>query len=171
LVQLKQGFFNWNMVYIRYCDGASFIGNVDEPIRDHEGKPQIYMRGRRVFNAILSHLLAHHSMRSASHILLSGCSAGGLAALLLCDSLADRMRSLRENEELEGVGRGGEKGGVVVKCMSDGGYFLDARDIGGRHFLRETMFHRVAAFHVRRLAVLCLSSLRWMRGILAAGSS
>ncbi|CAI5507176.1 unnamed protein product [Closterium sp. Naga37s-1] len=84
-------FFNWNLVYVRYCDGASFIGNVDEPIQDHEGKPQIYMRGSRVFNAILSHLQAHHGLRSASHVLLSGCSAGGLAALLSscaapCDS-------------------------------------------------------------------------------------
>ncbi|CAI7778250.1 unnamed protein product, partial [Closterium sp. NIES-54] len=162
-------FFNWNLVYIRYCDGASFIGNVDEPIRDHEGKPQIYMRGRRVFESIISHLQTHHGMRSASHVLLSGCSAGGLAALLLCDSLADWMR--RESGELEGVGGGGggggggekggeerKEGGVVMKCMSDGGYFLDARDPGGRYFVRDTMFRPVTAFHNVTLNPHCLAS-------------
>ncbi|CAI5472961.1 unnamed protein product [Closterium sp. Yama58-4] len=164
-------FFNWNLVYIRYCDGASFVGNVDEPLKDHEGKPQVYMRGRRVFNVIISHLLAHHGMRSASHVLLSGCSAGGLAALLLCDSLADRM-GREGGEELEGVGGGrgeegggekggvgGREGGVVVKCMSDGGYFLDARDVGGsRHFLRDTMFRPVTALHNVTLNPHCLAS-------------
>jgi hypothetical protein len=42
--------------------------------------------------------------------LLSGCSAGGLAALLHCDDFRARF-------PLE----------VPVKCLSDAGFFLDAK--------------------------------------------
>ena len=41
-------------------------------------------------------------------VLLSGCSAGGLATFFHCDSLKERL------------------GGIVtVKCLSDAGFFLD----------------------------------------------
>ncbi|CAI5480654.1 unnamed protein product [Closterium sp. Yama58-4] len=139
-------FFNWNLVYIRYCDGASFVGNVDEPIKDHllpttgdrpspapasassppsphtqEGKPQIYMRGRRVFNSILSHLLAHLGMRSASCVALTP----------LCPFTLT--------------------GGQAAN--------LHARDVGGsRHFLRDTMLRPVTAFHNVTLNPRCLAS-------------
>ncbi|KAL6531329.1 hypothetical protein OROHE_014398 [Orobanche hederae] len=51
--------------------------------------------------------------------LLSGCSAGGLAAFLHCDSFTDYLPK-----------------NASVKCLSDAGFFLDARDIAMNHSMR-----------------------------------
>jgi hypothetical protein len=37
-------FYNWNKVFIGYCDGASFAGTVTAPVQV-QGTP-IYFRGR-----------------------------------------------------------------------------------------------------------------------------
>lgn len=48
-------------------------------------------------------------MRNADQVLLSGCSAGGLASILHCDEFKDLF-----------------PGETKVKCLSDAGLFLDA---------------------------------------------
>ncbi|KAF2308962.1 hypothetical protein GH714_026049 [Hevea brasiliensis] len=67
-------FYNWNRVKIRYCDGASFTGDVQE----------VNPRSKD-FLAVIEDLLAK-GMKNAENALLSGCSAGGLASILHCDS-------------------------------------------------------------------------------------
>jgi hypothetical protein len=49
-------------------------------------------------------------MASADRVLLTGCSSGGLAVILHCDQLRAFFPS----------------GTTVVKCISDGGLYLDA---------------------------------------------
>ncbi|CAD6231549.1 unnamed protein product [Miscanthus lutarioriparius] len=53
-------------------------------------------------------------------VLLTGCSSGGLAVILHCDQLRAFFPS----------------GTTVVKCISDGGLYLDAVDVSGRRSLR-----------------------------------
>ncbi|KAM7510682.1 hypothetical protein LguiB_009557 [Lonicera macranthoides] len=125
-------FYNWNRVMVRYCDGSSFTGDADKV---HQGS-EIYFRGARVFDAIMEDLL-ERGMEDASNALLSGCSAGGLASILHCD----KFRALLATE-------------ARVKCLSDGGYFLHAKDFyGGYHFEYNT-FDKVVGVHLENIFAL-----------------
>ncbi|XP_031257437.1 pectin acetylesterase 6-like [Pistacia vera] len=105
-------FFNWNRVKVRYCDGASFSGD------SRNDAAQLNFRGQRIWLAAMEHLMAK-GMQNATQALLSGCSAGGLASILHCDE----FRGLFPNKS-------------KVKCLSDGGMFLDAVDVSGGRSLR-----------------------------------
>jgi len=52
-------------------------------------------------------------MDTAKQVLLAGCSAGGLAALLHCDNFRARFHP-----------------DVPVKCLSDAGFFIDVYSSG-----------------------------------------
>ncbi|CAO2162342.1 unnamed protein product [Urochloa humidicola] len=110
-------FYNWNRVKIRYCDGGSFAGD------GYNKEYGIYFRGQRIWNAVIRHLLSI-GMSSADQVLLTGCSSGGLTVILHCDQL-------RAFFPPAGGGRQ-----TTVKCLADGGLYLDAVDISGGHSLR-----------------------------------
>ncbi|XP_048633095.1 pectin acetylesterase 2-like [Brassica napus] len=75
-------FYNCNRVKVRYCDGGSFSG-------DSENKAaKLQFRGKRIWLAATEELMAK-GMRQAKQALLSGCSAGGLAAILRCDDFGN----------------------------------------------------------------------------------
>lgn len=105
-------FFNWNRIKLRYCDGASFTGDSEHKAAN------LQFRGERIFWAGMEDLMSK-GMRYAHQALLSGCSAGGLAAILHCDD----FRSLFPRT-------------TKVKCLSDAGLFLDAPDVSGGRTLR-----------------------------------
>ncbi|XP_048137060.1 pectin acetylesterase 10-like isoform X1 [Rhodamnia argentea] len=105
-------FFNWNRAKLRYCDGASFIGDTQDK------DAQLEFRGQRIWSAAMEDLMSK-GMSSAQQALLSGCSAGGLASILHCDEFRDLFPRTTK-----------------VKCLSDGGLFLDALDVSGGHTLR-----------------------------------
>ncbi|XP_047055022.1 pectin acetylesterase 5-like [Lolium rigidum] len=108
--QLNPDFYNWNKVYVRYCDGASFSG-------DTEGRAQdgsiLHFRGLHIYEAVIDELM-RKGLANATQALLTGCSAGGLATILHCDDFSARFP--RE---------------VSVKCLADAGFFLDVKDISG----------------------------------------
>ncbi|RCV25275.1 hypothetical protein SETIT_5G153700v2 [Setaria italica] len=107
-------FYNWNRVKIRYCDGGSFAGDA------YNKESGIYFRGQRIWNAVIRHLLSM-GMSSADQVLLTGCSSGGLAVVLHCDQLRAFFPPGTT---------------TTVKCLSDGGLYLDAVDISGGRSLR-----------------------------------
>lgn len=113
-------FYNWNRVKIRYCDGASFAG---EGLDRENG---FYFRGQRVWEATIRHLLSI-GMASADQALLTGCSAGGLAAILHCDQFQQAFFQQQQQRE---------QPTAVVKCLADAGLFLDAYDVAGGRTLR-----------------------------------
>eukprot|EP00747_Dinoflagellata_sp_TGD_P219245 gnl/TRDRNA2_/TRDRNA2_91395_c0_seq1.p1 gnl/TRDRNA2_/TRDRNA2_91395_c0~~gnl/TRDRNA2_/TRDRNA2_91395_c0_seq1.p1 ORF type:complete len:456 (+),score=34.85 gnl/TRDRNA2_/TRDRNA2_91395_c0_seq1:61-1428(+) len=80
-------FCNFNRVHMVYCDGNSFSGNRDEPVivtgLDGKQKP-LYFRGKRIIDATLQTLLTL-GLDRADNVLLTGCSAGGLATFLHTD--------------------------------------------------------------------------------------
>ncbi|KMZ57509.1 pectin acetylesterase, family CE13 [Zostera marina] len=102
-------FYNWNKVKVRYCDGSSFTGDVEEV--DPETK--LYYRGARVFLAVIDDLKAN-GMNQAANAIISGCSAGGLTSIIHCD----HFRSLLPEN-------------TNVKCISDAGYFINEKDVSG----------------------------------------
>ncbi|THU69520.1 hypothetical protein C4D60_Mb08t15260 [Musa balbisiana] len=107
-------FYNWNKVKIRYCDGSSFTGDVDEV----DPATKLYFRGAKIWLAVIEELLAK-GMNKAENALLSGCSAGGLASILHCDKFGDLLPA-----------------GATVKCLSDAGYFINAKDITGTESIK-----------------------------------
>ena len=88
---INPDFFSWNAAFLHYCDGASFGSNRRDPINvTKDGQPtQIWMRGRANFDALIDTLQSVHGMASATEIVLSGGSAGGLAVFYNLDHLAD----------------------------------------------------------------------------------
>lgn len=117
-------FYNWNKVKVRYCDGSSFTGDVESV----DPKTKLYYRGARIWQAIMDELLAK-GMKNAANALLSGCSAGGLASILHCDKF-----------------RGLLPGSAKVKCFSDAGYFINAKDVSGADHIQE-FYSQVVATH------------------------
>ncbi|KAI5001359.1 hypothetical protein ZWY2020_026009 [Hordeum vulgare] len=108
-------FYNWNKVKVRYCDGASFSGNVEEEFQDGT---RFFFRGQRIWDEVMSELLSKGLSR-AKEAFLTGCSAGGLSTYIHCDD----FRALVPKAS-------------TVKCLADGGFFLDVEDISGRRYMR-----------------------------------
>uniref|UniRef100_A0ACD5XWJ3 Uncharacterized protein n=1 Tax=Avena sativa TaxID=4498 RepID=A0ACD5XWJ3_AVESA len=107
-------FYNWNIVFVRYCDGASFSGDAEG--EDQDGT-KLFFRGLRIWEAVIDDLM-EKGLSNAKQALLAGCSSGGLATLLHCDDFSARFPRT-----------------VPVKCFSDAGFFLDKKDISGERFI------------------------------------
>jgi len=105
-------FYNWNKVYMHYCDGASYSGNAAEPIQ--AGNTTIYFRGKRILDATLDELLDAHGMRTGSALIFKGCSAGGLGVWMHCDYVADYVPA-----------------GLNTRCVPECGLFMDMPDSNG----------------------------------------
>ncbi|KAJ6854220.1 pectin acetylesterase 7-like [Iris pallida] len=117
-------FYNWNKVKVRYCDGSSFTGDVESV----DPGTKLYYRGARIWQAVMDELL-EKGMKNSENALLSGCSAGGLASILHCD----KFRGLLPES-------------ATVKCLSDAGYFIEAKDISGADSIRD-FYASVVATH------------------------
>ncbi|KAL8264085.1 hypothetical protein R6Q59_022215 [Mikania micrantha] len=132
-------FYNWNRVYMRYCDGSSFTGDVEEV----DPANTLYFRGSRVFSAIVEELM-NIGMKDAQNALLSGCSAGGLASILNCDKFHAIFPS-----------------NPRVKCVSDAGYFPHVKDFSGEYRF-ELYYDKIVALHgsVTSLPSECTSNMK-----------
>lgn len=108
---LNPDFFNWNRVKIRYCDGASFAGH---PENEFKNGTKLFFRGQLIWEAVMDELLSI-GMSKADQALLSGCSAGGLAAMIHCDDFRDMLPR-----------------DAAVKCLADASFFLDVKDVSDR---------------------------------------
>ncbi|XP_078155720.1 pectin acetylesterase 9-like [Carex rostrata] len=113
---MNPDFYNWNRVKLRYCDGASFTG--DSEYRTPANNT-IYFRGQKIWNAIIDDLVLK-GLNRAEKVLLSGCSAGGLAVFHHCDQLAQLLPEVK-----------------TIKCLSDAGFFVDLTDISGKKTARQ----------------------------------
>lgn len=132
-------FYNWNRIKVRYCDGASFTGDVEAV----DPATNLHFRGARAWLAIIEDLLSK-GMRSAENAILSGCSAGGLTSILHCDN----FRALVPI-------------GAKVKCLADAGYFINTKDVSGAQHI-EAFYSEVVATHgsAKNLPSSCTSKMR-----------
>ncbi|KAK4770722.1 hypothetical protein SAY87_031254 [Trapa incisa] len=117
-------FYNWNRIKIRYCDGSSLTGDVETV----NPETRLQFRGARIWLAVIEDLLLK-GMKNAENAILSGCSAGGLTSILHCDSFKALLPM-----------------GAKVKCLSDAGYFINARDISGAPHI-QSYFNQVVSTH------------------------
>jgi len=74
---------DWNAVLFRYCDGGSYSG-MNLSVTIQQGY-QLHFKGGFIREAFMDALLREHGLASASEVVLSGCSAGGLATFLHAD--------------------------------------------------------------------------------------
>lgn len=84
---------DWNVAYLWYCDGSSWTSDAPEPVRvGPNGQDQLFYRGHRINMAMMEDLMTRQGLGQASHLIVSGFSAGGVATLLHVDKWADRLR-------------------------------------------------------------------------------
>ena len=113
--KVNADFYNWNLVLLCYCDGASFTGYRREPV--FVRGEYIYMRGKRILEVILEELLAG-DMQRAQRVLLTGTSAGSLAVIMHADFIRSRIPK-----------------SIDVRALSDSGYFVDIAAVSGDHLI------------------------------------
>jgi hypothetical protein len=127
-------FCTWNKVWMPYCDGNSFSGQLTEPVSFYGNN--LYFRGhynmRAAFNAIMTDVVkAPVPYSQAADIMLTGCSAGGLSTYLHADYVAANF--IKPNRPSPpGQSRPGYYGAVPVS-----GFFLDAPNVDGQHIYRD----------------------------------
>jgi len=107
----------WNKVLMRYCDGASFSGN-NLTVAEYKGA-KLHWRGKSIREDIAAQLfgpgtLSRPAMSQATDLVVSGCSAGGLATYLHTDQWCDQLKSLSPSAKCVG--------------LPDSGFFLDYQD-------------------------------------------
>ncbi|KAI3804558.1 hypothetical protein L1987_26192 [Smallanthus sonchifolius] len=131
-------FYDWNRIKVRYCDGASFTGDVEEV----DPKTNLHFRGARIFRAVIEDLLAK-GIKNAKNAMLVGCSAGGLTSILQCDNFRSLLPAT-----------------MKVKCLSDAGFFINAKTIIGTSHI-EGFFADVVKTHgsAKVLSPACTSKM------------
>lgn len=137
--QENPDFYNWNRVWVNYCDGSSFTGDAEHV--DPEKK--LYFRGARIFKAVLDDLWCK-GMQYAENAILSGSSAGGLATILNCD----KFKSFFPDDS------------VKVKCVANAGFFINIKTITGSPNIQK-MYQRVVNLHgsAKNLPPSCTSAM------------
>lgn len=98
--------YNWNMVFMRYCDGGSFSG-ANMTVTEYSST-KLYFRGKLILRAMVTDLLKNRGLDKATDVVVSGCSAGGLASWLHTDYYAQVLPKTAK-----------------VVGMPDSGFFLD----------------------------------------------
>ncbi|CAH9071528.1 unnamed protein product [Cuscuta epithymum] len=131
-------FYNWNRVFVPYCDGSSFTGNKEavDPVTN------VTYRGFRIFEATMDDLMSK-GMKNAQNAILSGGSAGGLAAMIHCDRFRDLLPITAR-----------------VKCLAIASYFVhEAHLDGSKQF--EAKFEGLISLHgsSKALPPLCTSRM------------
>jgi O-palmitoleoyl-L-serine hydrolase len=97
--------YNWNMVYMHYCDGSLWLGNVTGYVMSKGTK--MYIRGNANAMAILNDLMENQGFADAQSVIVTGQSVGGVAAYNYVDNIAAMFT-----------------GSTRVVGMPDSGFFL-----------------------------------------------
>lgn len=119
-------FYNWNMVFVFYCDGSSFTGIRAKPV--YFKNKAIYFRGKLIMEFVVKDLL-NRGVQEAKEMLLVGSSAGSLAVLFHSDYIKSKVPSTTK-----------------VRAVADSGFFADLRTHYGVHKLRDR-FRSVLVTH------------------------
>ncbi|XP_065184018.1 uncharacterized protein LOC135814776 [Sycon ciliatum] len=122
--QTNPVFCDYNVVYMPYCDGGSFSGNREKPLVVNG--TSLYMRGKRILDAVFDTF--SEQLGEAEELILTGCSAGGLATYLHADYPVETKR-------------------IPSTCkyavLADAGYFIDGLSQNGQRAERTRMLYVV----------------------------
>ena len=67
--------YNWNTVYVKYCDGSCYSSN-NETVLKIKNSLSLHFTGFRILQGVFDYMSANYGYENASDLLLSGCSAG-----------------------------------------------------------------------------------------------
>jgi len=98
--------YNWNKIMLIYCDGGSFAGNNNT--RSFFNGTELHFKGYKNLIAYKKDLDLNRNFQKATDVVISGCSAGGLATYLHLDWWREKIRS-----------------STKVVGLPDSGFFLD----------------------------------------------
>jgi len=98
--------YNWNKVFMAYCDGGSFAG-YNLTVTQYKST-SLYFRGKGILDGVIHDLLYFRGLNGASDAVISGCSAGGLATYLHLDYWSQLLPA-----------------GTKVVGLPDSGFFMD----------------------------------------------
>ena len=84
--------YNWNKIFVAYCDGASFSGSNTRAVTVPSFNGEVYFSGRFILTALYETLLSKFHMDEASDVIVSGSSAGGLTVFLHIDYIAELIK-------------------------------------------------------------------------------
>lgn len=102
---------SFNHVYVRYCDGAYYSGDRQEPVVVGAAGHRIYFQGRAITEALIDDLSVHHGLSKASEVVIAGCSAGAIRIFAHIDALSKMVKEKNSN--------------VRVTALADSGFYLD----------------------------------------------
>ena len=86
---INPSLYNWNVVFVKTCDGGSWTGNRSDPV--DVGGTTLYYRGRAILDAVVDALLSspfpaasglRRSITDATDVVIGGGSAGALGVYL-----------------------------------------------------------------------------------------
>ena len=123
--KVNPDFCNFHRVWLAYCDGNSFSGNRDEPVVV-QGK-ELFFRGRRIIDQTLKTLSINFGMDQGDTVMLTGCSAGGLATYLHTDYVHKELKA-KWARDLQ-----------KFKAAAISGFFLQHATVEGKQVYPEEM--------------------------------
>ncbi len=104
-------------VWLGYCDGGGFSGDVDAPVA-YNASVNLYFRGKRILEAIVDTLQnPAFGLAAAEAVVVSGCSAGGNAAFFMADHIASLVHARNASTR--------------VVAAPGAGFFLDTTSYAG----------------------------------------
>lgn len=87
-------FCTYHRVVMKSCDGSSFAGATVSDVslggsqwNGHQLPQRVHFAGRAIVAEVLRTLISRFGLGHAHDVLVAGCSAGGLAALLMAESI------------------------------------------------------------------------------------
>lgn len=80
-------FADWNKIHINYCDGTGHQGYKEAA--EQVNGVNLYFRGEAIVKSILSEF--HSQLAGAETVVISGCSAGGLAVYYWVQHIRDML--------------------------------------------------------------------------------
>eukprot|EP00427_Karlodinium_veneficum_P033277 CAMPEP_0169196542 /NCGR_PEP_ID=MMETSP1016-20121227/7787_1 /TAXON_ID=342587 /ORGANISM="Karlodinium micrum, Strain CCMP2283" /LENGTH=137 /DNA_ID=CAMNT_0009273123 /DNA_START=298 /DNA_END=711 /DNA_ORIENTATION=- len=85
--------WNWNLVFVRYCDGAYMSGARVAPVqvKSFWGEGVVHYNGEHISRAVMADLSKQSGLGSATDVVFSGCSAGGIHTFAHLDALRDMV--------------------------------------------------------------------------------
>jgi hypothetical protein len=94
---------DWQTVHVKYCDGTSYTGNA---VATYKGR-KLFFKGQVNRDATISYLLQQLNMRNATEVVVSGCSAGGLAVYMGLDHIAAMIHAANPRTIVRGLALSG----------------------------------------------------------------
>jgi len=84
-------FCTYNKVLFKYCDGASFAGNSSISTGNSGRAASVTSAGRAIVRAGIETLVSRFGLGNATDVLVTGSSAGALAALLHAENVREML--------------------------------------------------------------------------------